>query len=183
MGNTSWCCMMSRITGWRSKNRRFRFDKHFADEYANGDRMTQDQEIVTEFIIETNENLTRLSQDLVAIESRPKDAELLASIFRTFHTIKGTTGFLGFTRLESLTHIAENILSQVRKGERDLTPELVSLILECTDVVRGQLTVIEATGQESPVSNEELEGRLRRFAEQNSKAPVENQAARNRQPL
>jgi two-component system chemotaxis sensor kinase CheA len=128
--------------------------------------MIQDQEILTEFIIETNENLTRLNQDLVAIESRPKDAELLASIFRTFHTIKGTTGFLGFTRLESLTHIAENILSQVRNFERDLTPELVSLILETTDVVTGQLAVIESTGQESPVSNENLEARLRRFAEQ-----------------
>jgi two-component system, chemotaxis family, sensor kinase CheA len=128
--------------------------------------MIQDQEILTEFIIETNENLTRLNQDLVAIESRPKDAELLASIFRTFHTIKGTTGFLGFTRLESLTHIAENILSQVRNLERDLTPELVSLILETTDVVTGQLAVIESTGQESPVSNEDLEARLRRFADQ-----------------
>ena len=134
--------------------------------------MIQDQEILTEFIIETNENLTRLNQDLVAIESRPKDAELLASIFRTFHTIKGTTGFLGFTRLEALTHIAENILSQLRNGERDLTPELVSLILETTDVVTGQLAVIEATGQESPVSNEDLEGRLRRFADNQAEKPV-----------
>jgi two-component system chemotaxis sensor kinase CheA len=125
---------------------------------------------------ETNENLTRLNQDLVAIESRPKDAELLASIFRTFHTIKGTTGFPGFSRLESLTHIAENILSQVRNSERDLTPELVSLILETTDVVTGQLAVIESTGQESPVSNADLEARLRRFAEQAAQTPAAPEA-------
>jgi hypothetical protein len=61
--------------------------------------MIQDQEILAEFIIETNENLGRLNQHLVAIEARPKDAELLASVFRTFHTIKRTTGFLGFTDL------------------------------------------------------------------------------------
>ena len=80
--------------------------------------MTEDQEILTEFIIETNENLARLNQDLVNAETRPRNAELLGSIFRTFHTIKGTTGFLGFSKLESLTHITENILSQVRDGER-----------------------------------------------------------------
>src|SRR5712691_1024660 len=127
--------------------------------------MTQDQEILTEFVIETNENLARLSQDLVAIETRPKDAELLASIFRTFHTIKGTSGFLGFSKLESLTHITENILSQVRNLERDLTAELVSLILETTDAVMGHLGSIESTGQEATVSHQDLERRLCRFAE------------------
>src|SRR5580704_16791261 len=128
--------------------------------------MIQDQEIITEFIIETNENLVRLNQDLVAIESRPKDTDLLASIFRTFHTIKGTTGFLGFGKLESLTHIAENVLSQVRNGERELTPELVSLILEAADVVTAELAAIESTSQESGASNEDLRRRLRRFADQ-----------------
>ena len=139
--------------------------------------MTQDQEIITEFIIETNENLTRLSQDLVAIESRPKDAELLASIFRTFHTIKGTTGFLGFTKLESLAHLAENALSQVRNGERELTPDLVSLILECTDVVTAQLTVIENTGQESGESHEHLEKRLKRFTDAPAEVVLEETSA------
>jgi two-component system chemotaxis sensor kinase CheA len=128
--------------------------------------MIQDQEILTEFIIETNENLVRLSQDLVAIESRPKDTDLLASIFRTFHTIKGTTGFLGFTKLESLTHVAENVLSQVRNGERNLTPELVSVILETTDVVTAELSAIETTGRESAASTEDLRQRLRQFAGQ-----------------
>ena len=127
--------------------------------------MIHDQEILTEFIIETTENLNRLSQDLVAIESRPKDADLLASIFRTFHTIKGTTGFLGFSKLESLSHVAENILSQVRNGDRDLTPELVSLILEATDGVTAHLGSIETAGQEAAISHENLESRLREFAE------------------
>jgi chemotaxis protein histidine kinase CheA len=108
--------------------------------------MIEDQEILTEFIIETNENLVRLSQDLIAIETRPKDADLLASIFRTFHTIKRTAGFLGFSKLESLTHVAENVLSQVRNGERNLTADLVLLILETTDAVTTELASIESTG-------------------------------------
>ena len=144
--------------------------------------MIQDQEILTEFIIETNENLARLSQDLVAIESRPKDAELLASIFRTFHTIKGTTGFLGFSKLESLTHIAENVLSQVRNGERELTPELVSLILETTDAVTSHLGSIETTGQEAAISHEDLEKRLRRFAEQPAESSLDPEATEKEQP-
>src|SRR5690349_18494933 len=144
--------------------------------------MIQDQEILAEFIIETNENLARLSQDLVAIEARPKDAELLASIFRTFHTIKGTTGFLGFSKLESLTHIAENVLSQVRNGERELTPELVSLILETTDAVTSHLGSIESTGQEAAVSHEDLEKRLRRFAEQPAESSAEPEAIEKEQP-
>ena len=140
--------------------------------------MIQDQEILAEFIIETNENLSRLNQDLVAIESRPKDADLLASIFRTFHTIKGTTGFLGFSKLEHLTHTAENVLSLVRNGERDFTPELVSLILEATDAVTGHLGAIEATGQEAAASHEDLEQRLRRFADQPAESTgVEPEAA------
>jgi two-component system chemotaxis sensor kinase CheA len=128
--------------------------------------MTEDQEILTEFIIETNENLARLNQDLIAIETRPKDAELLASIFRTFHTVKGTTGFLGYTKLESLTHIAENVLSLVRNGELDFTPGLVSLILETSDAVMVHLGALGASGQEAPDANEDLKRRLKSFAEQ-----------------
>ena len=151
--------------------------------------MMQDREILAEFIIETNENLTRLNQDLVAMETRPKDAALLASIFRTFHTIKGTTGFLGFSKLESLTHAAENVLSQVRNGEREFTEELVSLILEATDAVTAHLRSIEATGQELADAFQDLEQRLRRLAENSgpafSPAPagaVEPQAAKPEQP-
>ena len=64
----------------------------------------EDREIVTEFLIESSENLSRLDREMVELEKRPDDAGLLASAFRTIHTIKGTCGFLGFTALEAITH-------------------------------------------------------------------------------
>src|ERR1035438_4032110 len=95
-----------------------------------------DQDVMREFLIESNENLARLDQEMVELEKRPQDPPPIASIFRTIHTIKGTCGFLGFGTLESITHLAENILSQLRDGKRQLTPELVTLILETVDVVK-----------------------------------------------
>ncbi len=109
----------------------------------------EDTDIVKEFVIESSENLSRLDREMVELEQHPSDAPLLASIFRTIHTIKGTCGFLGFSVLERITHHAENILSQVRNGDRELTLELVSLILETVDAVKAELTSIEATARES----------------------------------
>jgi two-component system, chemotaxis family, sensor kinase CheA len=107
-----------------------------------------DREAVREFLVECHENLTRLDQELVLLEKRPKDAALLASIFRTVHTIKGTCGFLSFTVLEKITHQAENLLSQLRDGKRELDRGLVSLILETVDSIRRVLASIEKTGEE-----------------------------------
>ena len=115
-----------------------------------------DIEIINEFVIESTENLARLDREMVELEQQPRDANLLASIFRTIHTIKGTCGFLGFQTLERITHHAENILSQIREGERKLTPELVSLILETVDAVKTELTSIETTFVESGTSYESL---------------------------
>src|SRR5581483_11800896 len=95
-----------------------------------------DQEIIREFLIESIENLARLDQEMVELEQRPKDPQLLASIFRTIHTIKGTCGFLGFSLLEGITHLAEDLLSNLRDGKRQLTPGLVNLLLEAIDVVK-----------------------------------------------
>src|SRR5579871_1959170 len=110
----------------------------------------EDPEVIKEFLIESNENLARLDQEMVELEKQPKDAELLASIFRTIHTIKGTCGFLGFSTLEKITHRAEDILSQLREGSRELTPELVTAILEAVDATKQVLVLIEATGSEGP---------------------------------
>ena len=82
----------------------------------------QDQDVIREFLVESHENLSRLDQELVELEKRPKDASLLASIFRTIHTIKGTCGFLAFSTLERITHQAESLLSQLRDGKRELNP-------------------------------------------------------------
>jgi two-component system chemotaxis sensor kinase CheA len=120
----------------------------------------EEQEIIREFLIESHENLARLDQEMVELEKRPQDTCLLASIFRTIHTIKGTCGFLGFTTLEAVTHLTENILNQLRNGERVLTPELVSLILEAVDAVKAMLDRIERTGGEGEETYQDLRGRL-----------------------
>src|SRR5258707_12213999 len=132
--------------------------------------MEDDQDVVREFLVESNENLSRLDRDLVELETRPQDAELLASVFRTIHTIKGTCGFLGFSTLERITHQAESLLSQLRDGRRKLEPGLVSLILETVDATRRVLTSIESTGMEGPEQFESLAERLRNTAERNDLA-------------
>jgi len=103
----------------------------------------EDQEIVKEFLIESNDNLSRLEQEMVELERRPRDTELLASVFRTFHTIKGTCGFLGYGKLERVAHQAENVLSQLRSGSQTFTSGLASLVLEAVDVLRRHLRAIE----------------------------------------
>jgi two-component system chemotaxis sensor kinase CheA len=134
----------------------------------------QDEDVIREFLIESHENLSRLDQELVELEKHPKDAELLASIFRTIHTIKGTCGFLAFSTLERITHQAESLLSQLRDGRRELTPSLVSLVLETVDATRKVLASIEAGGEEGPDRFEDLTERLRLAAQ--LKAAPESQS-------
>ena len=124
----------------------------------------QDQDVISEFLVESHENLTRLDQELVELEKHPKDAALLASVFRTIHTIKGTCGFLGFSTLERITHQAENLLSQLRDGRRQLNPSLTTLILDTVDATRKVLAAIEANGSEGPSQFEDLAERLRAAA-------------------
>jgi len=113
-------------------------------------------EIVKDFLIESNENLDRLDQELVKLESSPSSKELLASIFRTIHTIKGSCGFLGFARLEKLTHAGENLLSQLREGKLTLTAEITSGLLAMVDAVRRMLAVIQSTEQDGDDDYAEL---------------------------
>jgi len=125
---------------------------------------TEDQETIREFLVESHENLSRLDQDLVKLEKSPQDVALLSSIFRTIHTIKGACGFLAFSTLEGITHQAESLLSQLRDGERELTPGLVSLILETVDATRKVLASIETHGMEGSLNFESLTERLRTAA-------------------
>jgi two-component system chemotaxis sensor kinase CheA len=125
----------------------------------------QDEDVIREFLVESHENLLRLDQEIVELEKHPKDAALLASVFRTIHTIKGTCGFFAFSTLETITHQAENLLSQLRDGRRDLTPSLVSLVLETVDATRKVLASIEATGKEGVDGFEDLTERLRAAAQ------------------
>lgn len=108
-------------------------------------------DIVEEFLVESHENLDQLDADLVALEQEPDSRERLSSIFRTIHTIKGTSGFLAFHRLEEVTHVGENMLSRLRDGALELTPQRTSVLLQMVDVVRSLLGAIEATGGEGSV--------------------------------
>ena len=109
-----------------------------------------EQDVLREFLLESTENLNRLDSEIIELEQRPADKELLASVFRTIHTIKGTCGFLGFPLLERIAHQAESLLSLLRSGERRLTPRLVAVILECVDAIRKILAKLEASQQEGP---------------------------------
>src|SRR5579871_4738923 len=105
-----------------------------------------DTEIVKEFLIESFENLDRLDQDFVALEKDAGARDRLSSIFRTIHTIKGTCGFLSFSKLESVTHVGESLLSRLRDGDMRLSPEITSVLLSMVDAVRQMLAAVESTG-------------------------------------
>ena len=123
------------------------------------------EEIIGEFLVESRENLDRLDLEFVELESDPTSRELLASIFRTIHTIKGTAGFLGLDRLEAVSHVGENLLSKLRDGELTTTPPMVSSLLALVDAVREMLAVVEATGEDGTEDYAELTARLQAFAE------------------
>lgn len=117
-------------------------------------------EIIGEFLVESHENLDQLDQDLVALERDPSSTALLASVFRTIHTIKGTSGFLAFNILESVTHVGESLLARLRDGEMALNPRRTTLLLEVVDAVRELLSQIEADGTEGTLSYPDLVDRL-----------------------
>jgi two-component system chemotaxis sensor kinase CheA len=105
-------------------------------------------DIVKEFIVESTENLDQLDRDLIGLEKNPTSKELLGSIFRAVHTVKGTTGFLGFSKLESVAHVGENLLSRLREGSLVLSPTITSGLLAMVDAVRTMLACIEKTGSD-----------------------------------
>lgn len=115
--------------------------------------MDEDSEIIQEFLLESYENLDQMDQDLVELEQAPSSRELLSSIFRTIHTIKGTSGFLAFGQLETLTHIGENLLSQLRDGKMTVSRDSTQALLELVDTVRLLLERIEQTGSDAGDSN------------------------------
>lgn len=105
-------------------------------------------DIIAEFITETQEGLNELDTALINLESNPEDRPLLDKIFRMLHTIKGTCGFLGLSRLEKTAHIAETLLDGFRQGERKATPSDIALILSAFDHIRALIAAIESTGSE-----------------------------------
>jgi two-component system, chemotaxis family, sensor kinase CheA len=107
-----------------------------------------DSDIVKDFLVESYENLDRLDRELVGLEKNPDDRDALSSVFRTIHTIKGTCGFLGFSKLEAVAHVGENLLTRLRDRQLTLTPEITTALLTMVDAVRQMLSQIETSGQE-----------------------------------
>jgi len=136
-------------------------------------------EIVKDFLIESGENLDRLDQELVKLESEPSSKELLAGIFRTIHTIKGSCGFLGFKRLEKVAHAGESLLSRLRDGELTLNAEITSGLLAMVDAVRSMLGKIRETEQDGEDEYPALIARLGELQgkEKAPKAAAEEQGA------
>ncbi len=122
-------------------------------------------DLLREFLTETNESLGEIDVELVKLEQNPNDPELLSSIFRLVHTIKGTCGFLGLPRLEKLAHAGENVLGKVRDGELAVTPQVVSLVLRCIDKIKVLLVVLEETEAEEPGADTDLIEALNAVAE------------------
>jgi two-component system chemotaxis sensor kinase CheA len=112
-------------------------------------------DLTKEFIAESQEGLDRMELCLTELETRPDDAGLLGEIFRSVHTIKGTTGFLGFDRLEKLAHAGEHLLGSLRDGRLSVTSELISGLLHLLDGLRVILVLIEETGGEGTRSSDE----------------------------
>lgn len=104
----------------------------------------EDQELLEGFLAETAELLEKLDDDLIALEKAPENTELMNSIFRSIHTVKGASSFLGFDLLVQVTHKTEDVLNRLRKGELALTPEIMDVVLESTDLVKVLVSDIKA---------------------------------------
>lgn len=117
-------------------------------------------DLIQEFIEETSESLSALDNEMVRLEQNPDDAELIGSIFRLVHTVKGTCGFLGLPRLASVAHAAENVLGKIRDNTLDVTPEAISLILEAFDRIKELMEHLEEEGAEPEGDDSDLITRL-----------------------
>lgn len=142
--------------------------------------MNDMDEIVQEFLVESHENLDQLDRDLVALERDPESRERLSSIFRTIHTIKGTTGFLAFSELEKVTHAGESLLSRLRDGKLHLNAEITTGLLSMVDAVRRLLADIERTGAEAEHDHTDLIAELTALQETAAKAPAQEDAPQPR---
>ena len=124
-------------------------------------------DLIGEFITETSESLAVLDQELVKLEQNPNDKEILGNIFRLVHTVKGTCGFLGLPRLESVAHAGENVLGKIRDGHIAVTPEAISIVLEALDRIKTIMEELANSGAEPAGDDSDLIKRLNAFADSN----------------
>jgi two-component system chemotaxis sensor kinase CheA len=134
-------------------------------------------DLLRDFLTETNENLGMLDTELVKLEQNPNDPGLVSSIFRMMHTIKGTCGFLGLPRLERVAHAGENLLDKIRDKELVADSTAVTLILESIDRIKSLLSVLEQTEAEPEGEDGDLIQRLNDFASGKTASPSAAPAA------
>lgn len=129
------------------------------------------EDLIIEFLTETNESLGELDTALVRLEQNPNDSDLLSKIFRVMHTIKGTSGFLNLPRLGRVAHKSEDLLGLFRDGKRQPTPANISLVLESLDRIKSILASLEASGHEPEGEDDDLLGRLEMACHNEDPAP------------
>src|SRR4030066_2070566 len=111
------------------------------------------QELIKDFVVETDEVLEGLDQCFVKLEESPGDLGLINEIFRAVHSIKGSAGFLGFTRLVEVAHQSENVLNKLRQQEIQATSETIDIILESVDVLKALMSEIkDGTGAQIEIN-------------------------------
>ncbi len=118
------------------------------NDVADNDMTDEMDEIIGEFLVEAREHLDRLDADLVELEKDGENAETIARVFRSVHTIKGTAGFLDFPRLEKLSHAGEDLLGAIRDGKTPVSPAVITPLLDMLDALRVLLDHIEAHGND-----------------------------------
>jgi len=131
-----------------------------------------DEEILQDFLVEAGEILEQLSEQLVELESRPDDADLLNAIFRGFHTVKGGAGFLQLNELVECCHIAENVFDILRKGERRVDAELMDVVLEALDTVNSMFGQVRERSDVTPATPALLAALSRLAEPAGAEAPV-----------
>ena len=107
------------------------------------------KEIMEDFLIEAFELIEQIDHDLVELEANPEDLELLNRIFRVAHTVKGSSSFLNFDVLTELTHHMEDVLNKARKDELKITPDIMDVVLESVDMMKGLLNSIRDHGNDT----------------------------------
>ena len=126
--------------------------------------MDEFQEILQDFLVESFELVEKLDEDLVELESRPDDLDLLNGIFRVAHTIKGASSFLNFDVLTHLTHHMEDVLNKARHGELSITPEVMDVILESVDLMKALLEKIRDTSSDDGIDVSAVVAKLDRIS-------------------
>jgi len=121
--------------------------------------------IMQEFLVESFDNLSNINDDLTRYEKNVEDSELLNSIYRKIHTLKGSASFLGLTKLQEVTHEVESILDYIREGTFSVNSELIDIFLESFDLCLATLKNIEESGSEGDIDINDLLSRLTRITE------------------